>query len=150
MDYNSGNISQLRIDGKDYSIKDEPLRSSFAKLSEVMQSNHQEISDFMNSSEMANSYLSYNLNSATSFIYAFSEICINHISKLYDEIAYLKNNNQLIIKEVNDNNEVIAEAFNKIKEDNDVASEATSYSLTNIDKRLNEVEENLAYILSKI
>lgn len=106
MDYNSDNVSRIRISGRDYSIKDEPLRSSFVKLSEIMKSNNQEIRNFMSSSEMNNSYLSYNLNSATSFLYAFSEICINHISKLYDEITYLKYN----IVELQDDIEYLKDA----------------------------------------
>lgn len=135
MDYNSGNVSRIRISGRDYSIKDEPLRSSFVKLSEIMKSNNQEIRNFMSSSEMNNSYLSYNLNSATSFLYAFSEICINHISKLYNEITYLKDD------------------IHELKYDVSYLQESLSYSYDEISYlkyNIVELQDDIAYLKGAI
>jgi len=94
MEYTSDGISRIRFGNTDYSIKDEPLRNSFVRLSNIIKENNREIQEYMESNSMDTAYMTYNLNNATSFLYAFSEVCVNQISKLnndFSDLAYFSN-----------------------------------------------------------
>ena len=80
--YNSDNISIVKIGNKNYTIVDNPLRSSFKKLSDVIKTNNQTVKDFMNQSNFQHETTAYQLNDSNSFLYAFSNICLDKISKL--------------------------------------------------------------------
>lgn len=91
MEYTSDGISRIRFGNTDYSIKDEPLRNSFVRLSNIIKENNREIQEYMESNSMDTAYMTYNLNNATSFLYAFSEVCVNQISKLntyFSDVSY--------------------------------------------------------------
>lgn len=80
--YNSDNISIVKIGNKNYTIVDNPLRSSFKKLSDVIKTNNQTVKDFMNQSNFQHETTAYQLNDSNSFLYAFSNICLDKISNL--------------------------------------------------------------------
>ena len=80
--YNSDNISIVKIGNKNYTIVDNPLRSSFKKLSDVIKTNNQTVKDFMNQSNFQHETTTYQLNDSNSFLYAFSNICLDKISNL--------------------------------------------------------------------
>ena len=80
--YNSDNISIVKIGNKNYTIVDNPLRSSFKKLSDVIKTNNQTVKDFMDQSNFQHATTAYQLNDSNSFLYAFSNICLDKISKL--------------------------------------------------------------------
>ena len=80
--YNSDNISIVKIGNKNYTIVDNPLRSSFKKLSDVIKTNNQTVKDFMNQSNFQHATTAYQLNDSNSFLYAFSNICLDKISNL--------------------------------------------------------------------
>lgn len=80
--YNSDNISIVKIGNKNYTIVDNPLRSSFKKLSDVIKTNNQTVKDFMDQSNFQHETTAYQLNDSNSFLYAFSNICLDKISNL--------------------------------------------------------------------
>ena len=80
--YNSDNISIVKIGNKNYTIVDNPLRSSFKKLSDVIKTNNQTVKDFMDQSNFQHATTAYQLNDSNSFLYAFSNICLDKISNL--------------------------------------------------------------------
>ena len=80
--YNSDNISIVKIGNKNYTIVDNPLRSSFKKLSDVIKTNNQTVKDFMDQSNFQQATTAYQLNDSNSFLYAFSNICLDKISNL--------------------------------------------------------------------
>ena len=80
--YNSDNISIVNIGNKNYTIVDNPLRSSFKKLSDVIKTNNQTVKDFMDQSNFQHETTAYQLNDSNSFLYAFSNICLDKISNL--------------------------------------------------------------------
>ena len=80
--YNSDNISIVKIGNKNYTIVDNPLRSSFKKLSDVIKTNNQTVKDFMNQSNFQHETTAFQLNDSNSFLYAFSNICLDKISNL--------------------------------------------------------------------
>lgn len=80
--YNSDNISIVKIGNKNYTIVDIPLRSSFKKLSDVIKTNNQTVKDFMDQSNFQHATTAYQLNDSNSFLYAFSNICLDKISNL--------------------------------------------------------------------
>lgn len=80
--YNDSNISIVKIGNKNYTIVDNPLRSSFKKLSDVIKTNNQTVKDFMDQSNFQHATTAYQLNDSNSFLYAFSNICLDKISNL--------------------------------------------------------------------
>lgn len=80
--YNDSNISIVKIGDKNYTIVDIPLRSSFKKLSDVIKTNNQTVKDFMDQSNFQHATTAYQLNDSNSFLYAFSNICLDKISNL--------------------------------------------------------------------
>ena len=80
--YNDNNISIVKIGNKNYTIVDIPLRSSFKKLSDVIKTNNQTVKDFMDQSNFQHATTAYQLNDSNSFLYAFSNICLDKISNL--------------------------------------------------------------------